>query len=881
MNTARILSQLLICICLLFNAHFAKAQEIINLANQIGVKFGSPLQHIHDSNYTQLYADQTNVATIMAYWKYTTHITENEYTWTETDAAVALAEQIGAEMHGHPLVWGSDPHIPDWVLAKPFNQAEAIMLDHIETVVNRYPGKIKVWDVVNEAIEDDGTYRNCYWNRAMTGEYIIKAFERAHNTDPSIDLIYNDYGMETNRPKFDGIKGLLGWLQSENVGLKGLGWQLHVHVNEVLDPAFPLAAYMQEISEMGLDNYVTELDIRIDVNSAAELEKQKQAYKKITQIYLNNSTRGKYFQTWGLSDLYTWWNDFDQSQTHYPLPFDANMQKKAAYWGIVEAMTEYLAISAADPGEYRIRNVGKNLQLSQTIEDVGANVNLQNLNPEWYSQQWIITDGPDGTSRLSCKWNDQYLQSNDIVNGTSTVVHPLNITWWSMMWFLEPISDNTFRIKNRWSDTYLTAQSNLDVVIDALDPNSSDQLWIFEPIESDCPDAFTVNYPIGNGQTEIIRTSDWIKANNLVSTGGYLDMKAANQVELEPGFNVQNGAELIADIENCTTSPPPTTSFLANPNANAKTNQTYDFLRTFKDDPNQCIILGQNLGWSFEMYNQTVAGLQNQTNQWLGIIGGQMRYTDIEIDYPGLVTLYANWQANGGICELAMLPDNPWTGGNIWDRSQTNISQLTTPGAPGYASWRAQLDFYADVLSDMQDAGVTVIFRPLMEMNGDWFWYGSNTGQNNQQAFINLYKDIFDYYTNEKQLNNLIWAYAPAMAFPSIPNVDFYYPGDDYVDLTGLSVYENGLALPQSQYQEMLALGKPFAFTEMGPNHNNMNGSHNYADFVNILINNYPEAIYAHAWHDWPGHLVAWISNQNASQALNTDCVVSRDEIGN
>lgn len=859
------------------------SQEILSLSNQIGIKFGSPLQHTHDSNYVQLYQEQMNVVTMMAYWKYTTHTEEGSYTWAETDAAVTFAEQIGADLHGHPLVWGDDQHIPDWVLNKPFAEAEAIMLDHIETIVSRYAGKIKVWDVVNEAIEYDGTYRNSYWNRAMTGEYIIKAFEKAHSIDPSIDLIYNDYEMEISQVKFDGIKGLLSWLQYEDVGLTGLGWQLHVYVDDVLDPNFQLANYMEEISAMGLKNYVTELDIRIPNNSGPELEKQKQAYKKITSIFLNNSTRGEYFQTWGLSDLYTWWNDFDTSQTHYPLPFDANMQKKSAYWGMVEAMTEYINQSIPT-NEYRIRNVGKNQYLSQTIEDQGANVNLQQGNPEWWSQIWNISDGPagTGTSRLSAKWNNQYLNSPNNVNGTSTIVNVLNPDYWSMMWFLEPVNGNTYRLKNRWSDTYLSALSNLDVVINPLEVNSQDQLWILEPLlpdQSDCPENYLVNYPINAGQIESIQTSDWIKATSTITTGGSLDMRAGNEVELEAGFTANQGSTILADIENCNTDP--STSFLANQNANAKTNQVYDFLRTFKDDPNQCMILGQNLGWSFEMYDQTVANLQSQTNQWLGLIGGQMRYTNTEINYPGLVNLYSNWQSNGGICELSMLPNNPWTGGSAWDRSATNISQLTTPGAPGYAAWRTQLDFYADILSDMQDAGVTILFRPLMEMNGDWFWYGSVSGQNNQQAFIDLYRDMYEYFTNVKQLNNLIWVYSANMAYTGIPNVDFYYPGDDVVDITGLDVYANNLSLPTAQYQTMINLGKPFAFTEFGPNHNNMNGSHNYESYVNTILSNYPETIFAHAWHDWPSHLVAWISNQNASQALNMPCIVNRNEIGN
>jgi len=212
------------------------------------------------------------------------------------------------------------------------------MLDHISNVVGRYKGRIKSWDVVNEAIDYHGNYRNSYWNKAMTAEYIIKAFQKAHEIDPAAELLYNDYGMEINRPKFDGIKNLLGWLQSENVGLTGLGWQLHVDVADVLSTNFPLAAYMEEISAMGLKNYITELDIRLPeldmrnpTDSLYQLKRQKQAYKKITEIFLNNSTRGDYFVVWGVSDRDTWWLRHDTTQLHYPLLYDANFNKKPAY----------------------------------------------------------------------------------------------------------------------------------------------------------------------------------------------------------------------------------------------------------------------------------------------------------------------------------------------------------------------------------------------------------------------------------------------------------------------------------------------------------------------------------------------------------------------
>lgn len=245
-----------------------------------------------------------------------------------------------------------------------------------------------------------------------------------------------------------------------------------------------------------------------------------------------------------------------------------------------------------------------------------------------------------------------------------------------------------------------------------------------------------------------------------------------------------------------------------------------------------------------------------------------MRWAPTEIDYPALVNLYRSWQSAGGIVELSMLPENPWTGGDSWDRSETDIWKLTTPGQDGYAAWRTQLDFYAGILKDMQDAGITILWRPLMEMNGDWFWYGY-TGNHDAQPFIDLYRDMYDYFTNTWGLNNLIWVYSANMAYSGIPNVDHYYPGSDVVDITGLDVYQNNLALPSSQYQSMINLGKPFAITEFGPDHNNMNGSHEYLAFVNKIRSDFPETIFAHAWHDWPDHLVSWINNQNIQAVLN------------
>ncbi|RMG76785.1 MAG: hypothetical protein D6714_20785 [Bacteroidetes bacterium] len=314
----------------------------------------------------------------------------------------------------------------------------------------------------------------------------------------------------------------------------------------------------------------------------------------------------------------------------------------------------------------------------------------------------------------------------------------------------------------------------------------------------------------------------------------------------------------------------------ANTNADARTRAIYAFLADFKENPSHCLMLGQNLGWSLDQFGALVEPIHAQTGMWPALLDGQLRDAPDEIDYAGLADLFFNWQAAGGLIQLSILPDNPWTGGDAWDLSETDIGQLTTPGAPGYDAWTTQLDFYAGFLKQLEAKGVTVIWRPFMEMNGDWFWYGFQ-GDDDPTPFIRLYRDMFEYYTDSWQLNNLIWVYAPNWAYPGIPDPTHYFPGTDVVDLTGLDIYVNNLDIPLEQYEAVVALGKPFAITEFGPDPDFMDGSHDYAAYVEKIRTDFPLAIYANAWSDWPGHAAAWVSNQNFEAAFQMPCVLNRD----
>lgn len=238
------------------------------------------------------------------------------------------------------------------------------------------------------------------------------------------------------------------------------------------------------------------------------------------------------------------------------------------------------------------------------------------------------------------------------------------------------------------------------------------------------------------------------------------------------------------------------------------------------------------------------------------------------IDYSCNDTLKTYWN-NGGLITINVHYPSPGyaNGGNLGTKL-TNFSDLLNPATETGARWRSYLDKTAQGLADLRDAGVTVLWRPFHEMNGDWFWWGNQ----NTATFKNVWIDMYNYFTNTKGLNNLIWVYAPDFGRG---NRTAYYPGAGYVDIVGLDVYDDNpgssATLPTA-YNEMTGLGKPFAFTEIGPD---TCGSFDYAKWPAALRQKYPKAAYFFAWNDqWAPQ-----NNLNAYALINDIWSVNRGEI--
>lgn len=320
----------------------------------------------------------------------------------------------------------------------------------------------------------------------------------------------------------------------------------------------------------------------------------------------------------------------------------------------------------------------------------------------------------------------------------------------------------------------------------------------------------------------------------------------------------------------------------ANPNANEKTKEVLQYLSNLKNKSNNKLLLGQDLGHGSSMlsgYNNYVSELRNQTGKWIGMIGGDYGLDGNHNVYQTNQLLIDYWN-DGGLVTLSWHFDNPWTGGDSWDTNNyENLWELTDPNSGMYNVWRAQLAEVANALRPLRDAGVTVLWRPLHEMNGDWFWWGEKYWSGHEEAYKNLYINMFNYLTYEQGMNNLLWVYSVGNTYNQ--TLKNYYPGSQYVDVVGMDLYDDNANTynPSREYQDMKSLGHPMGFTEFGPTISSAYGNYDYRRMVNNIKSKYPDFVFSYAWHNWPGANIAYASNQYTWNTFNDSWVITRDEI--
>lgn len=235
----------------------------------------------------------------------------------------------------------------------------------------------------------------------------------------------------------------------------------------------------------------------------------------------------------------------------------------------------------------------------------------------------------------------------------------------------------------------------------------------------------------------------------------------------------------------------------------------------------------------------------------------------------------AEFSENGALIALSTHPHNPATYEDAHS-TLTDYKELLTTGSDLNKRWMSALDNNAYFLKELEKEGVTILWRPFHEMNGGWFWWGSDKNWPTQEEFKDMWIHMHNYYTNEKGLTNLIWVYAPSTNYwGDYKSTDHYYPGDDYVDVVGLSYYwDDTESLNNYQsYDALLKHNKPIVVAEFGPREN-IDGSFDSMDAVK-LKEKYPEISYVLFWNSWNGADVAIKDLKNPDRLMNHEQVIT------
>lgn len=325
----------------------APAQTLRQAAAERGIVMGAAAGY---SNLTQ-----TDFTTVLARefsqlqpendmkWD-TIHPAPNTYAFRNGDGLVAFAAANNMKVRGHVLVWHNQN--PSWLTGGNFTstQLSQILQDHITNVLNHYAGKVYAWDVVNEAFNDNGTLRSTIWYNSpglgLSGAgYIEQAFRWARGADSQALLFYNDFSAEATNAKSDAIYAMVKDFRARGVPIDGVGLQMHLTLQGV--SATSVAANIKRLTDLGLLVQITELDVRVPVDTngqatPADLATEAQIYKTAATVCLQNP-RCTALQTWGFTDKYSWipgsFPGFGAA-----LPLDANYQPKSAYSAIQSAM---------------------------------------------------------------------------------------------------------------------------------------------------------------------------------------------------------------------------------------------------------------------------------------------------------------------------------------------------------------------------------------------------------------------------------------------------------------------------------------------------------------------------------------------------------------
>jgi endo-1,4-beta-xylanase len=327
------------------------AQSLRQAADHDGILIGTAVRpsQLSEENYSSTLAREFNMIEAedaMKWWILRPERTH--YNFGPGDDIVRFAQAHQMKVRGHCLVWGRDN--PAWLRDGHFTtrQLSRLLREHITRVMKHYAGQVFAWDVVNEALDENGNVRDSVWyNQPGIGfsgkgtAYIEQAFRWAHKAAPRAMLFYNEAEGEAMNRKSDAIYAMVKDFKRRGVPIDGVGLQMHVPALTIDIAA--IEANIARLTALGVQVHITELDVSLPVDSSGavgteDLTRQANIYRAIVRACLNRPGCTA-IQTWGFTDKYSWIGSHSRGTRGLALPFDRAYQPKAAYRAVLEELS--------------------------------------------------------------------------------------------------------------------------------------------------------------------------------------------------------------------------------------------------------------------------------------------------------------------------------------------------------------------------------------------------------------------------------------------------------------------------------------------------------------------------------------------------------------
>ncbi len=333
--------------------------------NKVLIGAAASSQDLKDPKFVALYLKHFNAVTAHADMMPSRLVDDHgRYDFSHADAVADFARENGLALYGHMLLW---QHLSrDWLFkykeGKPLSREAALanLKGYIDTVAGRYRGQVKAWDVVNEALSDEGDeyLRDIPARRAIGDDFIIQAFKLAQAADPEAELYYNDYNIELPYKRAKALR-LLRELREAGVRIDAVGIQGHWMLDDKHPSTDVISDAIREFQAAGFKVMITELDVDVlpRTTSGANLESveegpnpypgglpgevQQQLARRYAAIFEAILKPGgvTMITFWGTHDGHSWLNDFPvKRRTNHPLLFDRNLEPKPAFQAVVDAL---------------------------------------------------------------------------------------------------------------------------------------------------------------------------------------------------------------------------------------------------------------------------------------------------------------------------------------------------------------------------------------------------------------------------------------------------------------------------------------------------------------------------------------------------------------